>query len=97
MNAANMLDVIHLYYEENMIPTYEQELEIRDAVRTQLYLILYESEYQYAVKQNRDPTQTPEMPTVSDLPPEMQETKPYIPPTEFEDFQAVGLDAPMGY
>ena len=97
LNLADMLDVIHVFYEENMVPRYENEIEIRDAVRTQVYQLLYEQEYNYAVKsRSTNLTEPPPMPTESDLPPEAMPTKPFIPATNPDDFASI-LDGPMGY
>lgn len=90
--------MIHLYFEEDLIPHSEHEIEAKDAVRKQLYPLLYETEYRYGRKTSGTAsTEPPPMPTESDLPPEMQETKPFIPATSPDDFAAVGLDGPMGY
>jgi hypothetical protein len=91
-----MCDVIHVYFEEDVIPRFENEIEAKDAVRAQLYQLLYEQEYRYGRKTgNATSPGTPPMPTVTDLPPEAQPIKPFFPATDPEEFASV-LDAPMG-
>lgn len=94
-----MLDVVHVLYEEDIIPKFEQEIEIKDKVRAQLYKLLYEQEYTYGKPSGSGgfgSGETPRMPTLSDLPPEQQEIKDYFPPTDPEDFASVLKEGPMG-
>lgn len=89
--------MLHYYYEDDLMPRSDSELDAKDAVRKQLYALLYQQEYRYGRK-SKDPSQPAEPPAMTDvdLPPEMQPVKPFIPATEFEDFAAAGLDAPLG-
>lgn len=96
-----MMDVIHLFFEEDAIPQYEQHAEIKSAVRTLIYEEMYKREYRYKVKKKSQTRQYgasgQEWDEMPDLPPpaDNQEIKPYIPPTNPEDLPGI-LDGPLG-
>lgn len=94
-----MLDVIHVFYEEDITPRWEQETEVKDKMREQLYQLLYNRKYRYGQPSGTGgfgSGETPDMPTETDLPPEAFPTKEYFPPTDPEDFAAVLKEPPMG-
>lgn len=94
-----MLDVIHVLYEDDITPRWEQETEVKDKMREQLYQLLYNREYRYGRPNGTGgfgSGETPDMPTESDLPPDVQPVKEYFPPTDPDDFASVLKEGPMG-
>lgn len=91
-----MLDVVHVMFEEDLVPQFESQLEARSSVRTQIYSQLYGQDYKYKIKAQGS-TQQEALGLDPDLtlPEEMLETKPYIPPTDPDDLPGI-LDAPLG-
>lgn len=49
MEARDMLDVIHYFFEEDMFYSSAEQAEGRDRSRQQIYSQFYDSEYPYAV------------------------------------------------
>lgn len=49
MDARDMLDVIHYFFEEDMFYSSAEQAEGRDRSRQQIYSQFYESDYAYAV------------------------------------------------
>lgn len=102
-----MLDVLHYFFEEDVktISTGEQAESI-DAMRTQLYR-LYDKTYIYGAKKGSSTSNSGrayvtgdyEFPADVPFDPSAQETKPFVPPTEFnpESSMPFGgvLDAPL--
>ena len=91
-----MLDVIHFYFEEDMLAASSKEhLEVRDHVRSTLYREFYDREYQYGSSSSStslSPSILDDELGVDDVPPQPidpeQESKafavppkPYTPPT----------------
>lgn len=94
-----MMDVIHLFYEEDAIPAYEQHQEIKSAVRTVIYEQMYKRNYAYKLKPSHGRTAhgSGSLDDIPDLsaPADNQEIKPYLPPTNPEDLPGI-LEPPMG-
>lgn len=91
-----MLDLIHYYFEDDMIPRWEQDSESKSKVRSVLYRSMYDREYKYA----SEPSDGRHADFDSDYPPEYDgpmelPVKPYFPPTDENDLQSI-LGAPMG-
>jgi hypothetical protein len=84
-----MLDVIHVFYEEDITPLYEQHQEVKDSVRNQLYPLLYNRPYNYASKQTYAGTRGEGWESEAKTPVRSNETKPYIPPTPIEDLPGI--------
>lgn len=85
-----MVDVIHYFFDEDMrYGSYESAL-MHGKLREHVYGSLYEKEYKYAMKDS----------TSSDGSSLEGETKPYVPPTEFDPDSSSpfgsALDAPIG-
>lgn len=99
-----MLDVLHVLYEEDVSPTWENGIEVKDRVREAIYDKLYNRKYQFASTEpetGRPGGVTPDgfggasfdasRFNEADLPPGEQPVKPYIKPmTEEELFKALG-------
>lgn len=75
---ADMLDVIHFLFEEDSRYISQEEVESVSAMRTQIYETLYGVSYNYKVKKSARSNSTST--GISGI----EETKPYIPPTEFD-------------
>lgn len=91
-----MMDVIHVLFEEDSIPQYEEHARVKSQVRTIIYEQMYQREYKYKIKSAEERRFIPDDPDpVHDLPPEKMPQKPYIPPTNPEDLQGI-LDGPLG-
>jgi hypothetical protein len=91
---SDMLDIVHFFFEEDSRYGSQEEVESVSAVRSQIYETLYGVPYAYKVKSGGKTRST----TTSDIP-DVDEVKPYIPPTEFDPgssnpFGAV-LEAPL--
>lgn len=90
MEASNMLDVIHYYFDEDMRYGSIEASQLHSKVREQLYGALYGYDYMYGVGKNR---------TVGEDGSEELVVKPYIPATEFDPDSADPfggvLDAPF--
>lgn len=78
MDMSDMLDVIHFFFEEDSRYLSQEEVESVSATRTQLYETLYGTTYNYKVKARSNTG------SVSTGIPDIDEVKPYIPPTEFD-------------
>jgi hypothetical protein len=90
LDSADMVDVIHYFFDEDMrYASYESAL-MHGKLREQVYGSLYEKHYKYAVKDSTDSSSSTADGGI----------KPYVPPTEFnpESSSPFGsaLDAPIG-
>lgn len=100
MEASEMLDVIHVLFEEDTLPRWESDMEIKDNMRDTLYRELYGTEYKYGYSTNRGRSASwdgtgppPAEPSIYDA--ADGEIKPYFPPsTEDELFNILGV--PLG-
>lgn len=89
-----MLDVVHYFFEEDSRYRSAEEAEGVSATRSSLYSQMYGTHYRYGIKGKSNNS------AKSDIYSDPNETKPYIPPTEFNP-NAVNpfgstLDAPIG-
>lgn len=90
MDASDMLDVIHYFFEEDNNFVSQEHAIITERRRIRLYKSMYEKDYAYAVIEK--PTSKTSEGGV--------EIKPYIEPTEFDPeasnpFGGI-LDSPIG-
>ena len=90
LDSADMVDVIHYFFDEDMrYASYESAL-MHSKLREQIYGSLYEKHYKYAMKDSSSGSGSSSMD---------DEIKPYVPPTEFdpESSNPFGkvLDAPI--
>lgn len=94
-----MFDVIHVLYEDDVTPRWEQHIDVKDRVREVLYPMLYDRPYKFGSTRARradgievgetDPDGFP-----AEAVGDSRETKPFIPVTPPEDLEKV-LGAPM--
>lgn len=91
-----MLDVIHVIFEDDLIPRWEQDTEVKSKMRSVLYREMYKREYKYGISDPHERHADWDTPSSSmfEAPPDGS-IKPYIPPTPQEEFQNI-LDSPMG-
>lgn len=111
MEAQDMLDVLHYFFEEDMFYSSAEQAEGRDRARQQIYQQFYQSEYPYAVNvgssynasgvtsKNFDIADEEEIVPFDPLQ-QNKPTKPFIAPTPVnakssQPFGSV-LDAPFG-
>jgi hypothetical protein len=80
MNMSDMLDVIHFLFEEDSRYSSQEEVESVSAMRTQIYEGLYGVPYTYKLKKSSRSNMNSSSGDFSGI----EETKPYIPPTEFD-------------
>jgi hypothetical protein len=107
MEASDMLDVLHYFFEDDMNYSTGEQAEARDKTRSAVYRELYGSNYRYSIGANKDRTRASDP---SDFTPEEdaaitpfeteKDTKPYVAPTPFDPTSAKPfgkvLDAPLG-
>lgn len=90
MEASDMLDVIHYFFDEDMRYSTLEELQMHNSVRTTLFETMYERPYAYGKPSSSSTAQNN-----SD-----GELKPFIPATEVdpEAMNPFGdlLDSPIG-
>lgn len=109
MEASDMLDVIHYFFEEDMHVSAEGEAEAKSEVRSIIYSSLYGSTYKYAIKTKgrsyaADGSNYPSDGLMGEdltpFDPEQTITKPFIPATDFDAESPLpfgrDLDAPLG-
>jgi len=77
MEASEMLDVIHFFFEEDHSVSGEPELYIRSGTRSNMYKLLYGREYKHAVKEKHEDT-SHAVPVYSSAP-GYDYNEPYIP------------------
>jgi len=94
MEASDMLDVLHYYFEEDTTYITQEHALYTDTRRKSLYRLFYETEYKYgSVSEGSTKSYTTDSG-------EEFTSKSYVPPTEFnpESGKPFGeiLDAPLG-
>ena len=96
-----MLDVLHVLYEEDTIPLYEEHAKVKSRVRESMWQHLYEKTYPFPYVETTGAEMSP---PAGGLPPEEsllpsgdgpKPLKPYIPPTDPDKLASI-LDAPLG-
>ncbi len=78
MEASNMLDVIHFLFEEDHRYQTAEEAKGVESIRTSLYETIYLRKFRYKSANTTTSQAYPNMGYSS------TQTKPYIPPTEFD-------------
>lgn len=89
MEASDMLDVLHYFFEEDLYYSSAEQAEGRDRARQRIYEDFYNKRYPYAsssgqgVSRNFDVDIAEEVEEVTPFDPmqKMQPTKPYVAPT----------------
>jgi hypothetical protein len=106
MDSAEMLDVIHVIFEEDYTNAHSAEqVNAKSKIRKVMYKEFYEKEYTYSSSEPDYSNLEPEegMVDYSDVvpfDPTKQATKPFVPSTEFDPDATLPfgktLDAPLG-
>tara|TARA_B110000503_G_scaffold126803_1_gene195821 strand:- start:10177 stop:10452 length:276 start_codon:yes stop_codon:yes gene_type:complete len=90
MDASEMLDVLHYYFDEDFRYGSLEGAQLHSNVRDQIFGVMYGTTYKYGMGKNR---------TVGSNGEEELAVKPYVQPTEFdpdsEDPFGSVLDAPI--
>jgi hypothetical protein len=94
MDIADMLDVIHYIFEEDMINVISGEhVEAKDKIRTIIYRDYYDSEYKYSTSSNTHITDKiaseeltkEDIEDIAPFDPSGAPVKPFINPTDFDE------------
>lgn len=90
-----MLDVLHVFFEEDMLPSWEQGAQVKSAVRKSIYMEMYGTEYKYVLETDRTNSfTTAGGPSIYDDTPDGS-VKPYFPPSTEDELSSI-LGLPMG-
>lgn len=101
MDAADMLDVIHYIYEEDMNYVSHDQAQMVENRRLAIWNTLYGIPYRYTTFKKGNEFDVEDIDDFTPFDPTQRNTvKPYFPPTDFsgddgDPFDGV-LDAPMG-
>jgi hypothetical protein len=107
MEASDMLDVLHYFFEDDMNYSTGEQAEARDKTRSSIYRELYGGSYKYSTGANKDRIRasdsvdfTPEQDAAISPFESQKDSKPYVAPTPFDPSSAKPfgkvLDAPLG-
>ena len=107
MDLADMLDVIHVIFEEDMTSVVNAEqVDVKDKVREIIYRDFYENTYKYKTTRKRQSAGFDnsvgdfDYSDITPFDPSSQAVKPFVPATDFNpDMQkpfGSTLDAPLG-
>lgn len=107
LEAADLVDVLHYYFEEDAKVSSGEEAEARDSMRTTIYNDLYGKTYRYSSSKskttdfsNLDDPMGDDMPMPVDPMQKTFSSKPFVPATDFDEgsYKPFGnvLDAPLG-
>lgn len=92
MDSADMVDVLHYFFDEDMRYASFESAQMHGKFREQIYKSLYDQKYVYSIGSGEG--------SASTFSPDGTEIKPYIPPTEFDEVSGLpltnSLDAPLG-
>jgi hypothetical protein len=107
MELADMLDVIHVIFEDDMTSVASAEqVDVKETVREIIYRDFYETTYKYKTTKKRqgasidNPVGDFDYSDITPFDPSSQPVKPFVPATDFNpDMQnpfGSTLDAPLG-
>lgn len=112
MEGTEMLDVIHYFFEDDLLVSTSEEVEAKSTVRTTIYEDLYGVRFKYKLtpsskNYNAGGGKLPDdgfygAQEINEFDPDpvKKVTKPYVPPTEFNPDSPMPfgrtLDAPLG-
>ena len=91
MDSADMVDVIHYFFDEDFRYASVEGAHLHGVVRQHIFKNLYKKDYKYSLKSDES------SPTADSG--DGKAVKPYIPPTEFDEETGLPmgslLDAPL--
>lgn len=107
MDSAEMLDVIHVIFEEDYTNASSgEQVDAKNKIRKIIYKEFYDKEYMYSSSSKTDYSDLEPEESAYDysdvvpFDPAKAATKPYVPPTDFDPDSARPfgnvLDAPLG-
>jgi hypothetical protein len=99
MDASDMLDVLHFFFEEDLNYSTGEQAEAVSKIREMIYRDMYGTIYKYAYKDSSNKTKSFDeddfgLDDVTPYDPTSKQVKPYFPATEFD--AEVGLDFGLG-
>lgn len=90
LDPADLFDAIHVLYEEDVTPMWEQHMDVKDRVREALYPMLYGKPYKYSVtKPSMDGAEQDWDNGIPASGSSSKAVKPYIPPSTEADLMRV--------
>jgi len=104
MDTSDMLDVMHVILEDDITSAQSGEhIDAKDKVRTLFYREFYDKKFILSSKSRGNDFADIDLPLDEEIQPfdlRKQETKPYFPPTDFDEESAKPfgkvLDEPLG-
>ena len=92
-----MLDVIHVLFEEDIMPTWEKGAEVKDEVRKTIYRTMYNVEYKHGMSGSTNTSSMPPGEMTSGLYSENLNgpPKPFFPASSEDELHGI-LGKPMG-
>jgi hypothetical protein len=98
--VGDMIDVLHYFFEDDLYHSTHEQGEAREKVRFSMYRELYDTEYKYAIFQDKgiktykdfDDLEVDETTRAADVSPFDAPIKPFVPPTRLDE----GSEAPFG-
>lgn len=102
MDAADMVDVLHYYFEDDLNIVSQEQVAAKSESRSVIYRTLYGTTYKYKVETGVTSSASGSSSYDDLVPfdPSNSVTKPYVPPTDFNpDMEkpfGIVLDAPLG-
>lgn len=103
LDASDMLDVIHYFFEEDSHFVSEAQADTRNSLRVSMYGTMYKRPYNYSTSRTRPQSRTfnAEGDIDEQFIADNKELKPFVPATDFdpESTNPFGtlLDSPNGY
>jgi len=98
MEASNMLDVVHFFFEEDYRYSTAEQAKAVEGLRSSLYETMYRTKYKYSTNNSGNSSRS--FNGSGDFNFDSSETKPYIPPTDFNPDSGLPfgevLEAPIG-
>jgi hypothetical protein len=98
MDASDMCDVLHYYFEEDLRYASPESAEMVTKVREHVYGVMYGIPYRWGIKSSTNKGSVSNSNSNYDF--DSEEVKPYVAPTEFDQSSSMPygdlLDAPIG-
>jgi hypothetical protein len=99
MDARDMLDVLHFFFEEDFRFVSQEDSISRDELRKRMYKEMYDTEYAYSLNRDYESDNTMEldspplsqddleMEVINPFNPREREVKPFVEPTKVNEDQ----------
>jgi hypothetical protein len=104
LEARDMLDVLHYLLEEDLNVSTAEQVDAKSQVRESIYKNIYNRTYKYSMGKSGSSNNYQDFDNIDDpvnMPPANMQTKPYMPPTNFDPdaanpFGNVLRETPLG-